>query len=97
MPSSSKAESARRAIATCMFRPNRQSRVWWPRVAGSQRHEIAQTAMSYHFSKTLDVPFDEAVARVTRALKGEGFGVLTDIDVKSNASRSKLGAKFPPL
>ena len=32
--------------------------------------ELALTAMSYHFSKTLDVPFDQAVARVIEALKG---------------------------
>ena len=30
--------------------------------------------MSYHFSKRLDVPFDQAVSRVTEALKREGFG-----------------------
>ena len=39
--------------------------------------------MSYHFSKTLDVPFDQAVARVSDALKREGFGVITDIDVSA--------------
>jgi uncharacterized protein (DUF302 family) len=49
--------------------------------------------MSYHFSKSLDLPFNQALARVTEALKREGFGILTDINVKSTL-KSKLGQDF---
>ena len=37
--------------------------------------------MSYDMSRTIESGFDEAVARVIEALKREGFGVLSDIDV----------------
>ncbi len=47
----------------------------------------------YHFSQFLPVSFDEAIAQVTEALKAEGMGVLTEIDVKS-AFKKKLDVDF---
>ena len=49
--------------------------------------------MSYYFRKTLDIPFEEALARVAEELQKEGFGVLTEIDVKATLKK-KLGADF---
>ena len=51
--------------------------------------------MTYYFSKTLDLPFDEAIARITEELKKEGFGVLTEIDVKATLKK-KLDVDFRP-
>lgn len=50
--------------------------------------------MTYYISKTLIVPFDEAVARTVEALKNEGFGIITEIDVKETLKK-KLGVDFP--
>ena len=49
--------------------------------------------MSYHFSKTVDLPFEQAVVRVTDELQKEGFGVLTDIDVRQTLKK-KLNVEF---
>ncbi len=49
--------------------------------------------MKYYFSKTIDIPFDEAVARVTDELKKEGFGILTEIDVQQKM-KEKLNVEF---
>lgn len=38
--------------------------------------------MSYYFAKTLTTGFDDAVRRTTEALKQEGFGIITEIDVE---------------
>lgn len=49
--------------------------------------------MTYYFSKTVATSFDDAVRRATEALKQEGFGVLTEIDVQDTL-RKKLGVEF---
>ncbi|MFC3208952.1 DUF302 domain-containing protein [Aquamicrobium soli] len=49
--------------------------------------------MSYYFAKTLHCSFDEAVRRVTDALKKAGFGIITEIDVK-DTFRKKLGIDY---
>ena len=48
----------------------------------------------YYLGKSLRIAFDEAVTRATDALKKEGFGVLTEIDVRETL-RKKLGVDFP--
>jgi uncharacterized protein (DUF302 family) len=54
---------------------------------------MRESVMIYYFSKVLDIPFDQAVARVTDELKQEGFGILTEIDVKDTL-RKKLDVDF---
>jgi len=49
--------------------------------------------MYYYFSKILNVSFDEAILKVTDELRKEGFGILTDIDVKE-ALKKKLNVDF---
>jgi len=62
--------------------------------------------MNYGFSKTLDIPFEQAIEKVTSELKKEGFGVLTSIDVKETLKQkinvdfkkyTILGACNPPI
>ena len=51
--------------------------------------------MSYHFSKTLDLLFDEAVEKATAAIQANGLGVLTTIDVKATLKK-KIDADILP-
>ena len=49
----------------------------------------------YSMTTTVDLPYDQAVERTRAALGAEGFGVLTEIDVKTTL-KTKLDADFRP-
>ena len=62
--------------------------------------------MSYYFSKIIEGSFDEVLEKVVASLKSEGFGVLTEIDVKETLKKKMdvdfqkyriLGACNPPF
>jgi uncharacterized protein (DUF302 family) len=49
--------------------------------------------MSYYFSKTLNSNFEDAIRRTTEALKQEGFGIITEIDVRETLKK-KIDVDF---
>ena len=51
--------------------------------------------MSYYFAKTIEQPFEKAVDLVREALKQEGFGVITEIDVRQTL-KDKIGVDYRP-
>jgi uncharacterized protein (DUF302 family) len=53
------------------------------------------TKMRYYLSKTIKAKFDDTIIKVTGLLKEEGFGVLTEIDVKKTL-KTKLDVNYKP-
>jgi uncharacterized protein (DUF302 family) len=49
--------------------------------------------MNYYFNKTVNGTFEEVIENVTNALKEEGFGILTEIDIKETLKK-KLDVDF---
>ena len=51
--------------------------------------------MAYYFSTIVEAPLDDVLSRVREALKAEGFGVISEIDVQKTL-REKIGVEFRP-
>jgi uncharacterized protein (DUF302 family) len=49
--------------------------------------------MSYYFNTTLSTNFDDAIQKTTEALKAEGFGIISEIDIQGKM-KEKLGVDF---
>jgi uncharacterized protein (DUF302 family) len=58
-----------------------------------QNYKPIKKIMEYYFSKTLTASFDEAVKRTTDALKTEGFGIISEINIHEKLNE-KLGINF---
>lgn len=56
---------------------------------------MSDTTTSYYYARILDLPHDEAEARLREELDKEGFGVLTEIDVSATLKK-KLDVDFRP-
>jgi len=59
----------------------------------SEKNGGSAVSTAYGFSKKLDLPYEQALEKAIAALKQEGFGVLTEIDVKATLKK-KLDADF---
>ncbi len=57
--------------------------------------QVLSIVRSYGFGTTVDVPYAEAIERTRAALKEQGFGVLTEIDVRKTM-KEKLDFEFRP-
>ncbi len=51
--------------------------------------------MSYYFARMIDASFEDAVSRTREALRAEGFGVISEIDVQKTL-KSKIDVNFRP-
>ena len=59
----------------------------------NERWTLKIKIMKYYFNKTIADNFDNAIQKVTEALKAEGFGILTEIDIKATLKK-KLDVNF---
>ncbi|HEX5830399.1 MAG TPA: DUF302 domain-containing protein, partial [Gemmatimonadaceae bacterium] len=62
---------------------------------GCRGGHMDASTLQYGMSTTVDLPYERAVERTREALSEEGFGVLSEIDVRATL-RKKLDVEFPP-
>jgi uncharacterized protein (DUF302 family) len=62
-------------------------------VMSNQSSSRAKSEITYGYGRTLDLTYDQAIGRTREALKAEGFGVLSEIDIKEKL-KEKLGVDF---
>jgi uncharacterized protein (DUF302 family) len=55
---------------------------------------MEEAFVTYYIHRILPIAFDEAITRTKAALKAEGFGVLTEINVQETL-KTKIGVDFP--
>jgi uncharacterized protein (DUF302 family) len=62
-------------------------------IMNKQSTSPTRSRIAYGYSRTLDIPYQQAVERTRDALKTEGFGVLSEINIKEKL-KEKLGVEF---
>jgi len=75
-----------------LFNADRACRRYTAATKTEQQHEDEN--MSYEFSVTLDLPFDEALEKVKKVLMDHHLGVVSDVDVQA-IFRNKMGKEIP--
>jgi uncharacterized protein (DUF302 family) len=60
-----------------------------------ERRYLMEKTCPYGFGKSLEIPFEEALAKIRGALEEQGFGILSEIDVNAKF-REKLDIDFRP-
>jgi uncharacterized protein (DUF302 family) len=86
-------------VAVSLYRPHDSTGISYCPSVSIRRNDQGDASsgifMTYYFNTTLRTAFEDAVARTVLALKAEGFGIISDIDVQKTL-HEKIGVAFRP-